>query len=64
MGIPYNRDLISVHEISMIGMRIRDEIDPWVQVCVLNYRPEFRSNVSRSSYGDRIRPGAIPYCTT
>lgn len=48
----------------MIGARIWDEIDPLVQVYVLNYRPEFRSKVSRPGYEDRIRPGAIPYCTT
>jgi hypothetical protein len=60
VGIPYNRDLISLHEISMIGAMIWDEIDPSVQVCVLNYRPESRSKVSRPGYEDRITPGAIP----
>ena len=47
VGIPYNEDLISLSEVIKIGIRIRDEIDPSVQVCVLDYRPEFRSKISR-----------------
>jgi pyruvate formate lyase activating enzyme len=50
VGIPYNQDLISLSEIDRIGMRIRDEIDPSVQVCVLDYRPEFRSSFPRPTY--------------
>lgn len=50
VGIPYNKDLISLVEVSRIGMRIQDEIDPSVQVCVLDYRSEFRSKISRPTY--------------
>ena len=50
IGIPYNKDLVSLDEISLMGTRIRDEIGPSVQVCVLDYRPEFRSKISRPTY--------------
>jgi pyruvate formate lyase activating enzyme len=40
IGIPYNRDLISMAEIEEMGQRI-SKIDQWVQVCALDYRPEF-----------------------
>ena len=41
IGIPYNSELISIDEIRAIGEKIA-EIDPWIQVCALDYRPEFR----------------------
>jgi len=41
IGIPYNKELISIEEVSRIGDEIF-KIDPEVQVCVLDYRPEFR----------------------
>lgn len=41
VGIPYNRDLISLDEIRKMGDAIRN-IDPDLQVCVLDYRPDFR----------------------
>jgi pyruvate formate lyase activating enzyme len=41
IGIPYNKSLISHQEIQKMGERIA-AIDPDVQVCVLDYRPEFR----------------------
>jgi pyruvate formate lyase activating enzyme len=41
VGIPYNRGLISLDEVKEMGYAIR-EIDPHLQVCVLDYRPEFR----------------------
>jgi pyruvate formate lyase activating enzyme len=41
MGIPYNHDLISMDEMGRIGKEISN-IDPDLQVCVLDYRPEFR----------------------
>jgi len=48
IGIPYNKDLISLTEVSKIGMRIREEVDPSVQVCALDYRPElWRKVLSR-----------------
>jgi pyruvate formate lyase activating enzyme len=49
IGIPYNRDLISVGEIRQMGERILS-IDPAIQVCVLDYRPEFRRR-------EILRPG-------
>lgn len=50
IGIPYNEDLISIEEIRQMGERILD-IDPEIQVCVLDYRPEFRRrDISRPSY--------------
>lgn len=44
VGIPYNRSFISISEVSLMGQRLLS-IDPSVQVTVLNYRPEFRSNI-------------------
>jgi pyruvate formate lyase activating enzyme len=41
IGIPYNKKLISLEEIEAMGKEIF-KIDPEVQVCVLDYRPEFR----------------------
>ena len=49
VGIPYNGLLISLDEVIAMGRRIA-EIDPWMQVCVLDYRPEFQR-------GDLVRPG-------
>jgi pyruvate formate lyase activating enzyme len=44
VGIPYNRSFTSISEISRMGQRLLG-IDPSIQVTVLNYRPEFRSNI-------------------
>jgi pyruvate formate lyase activating enzyme len=41
IGIPYNSELISIDEIREMGEKIA-EIDPWMQVCALDYRPEFK----------------------
>jgi pyruvate formate lyase activating enzyme len=41
VGIPYNRSLISLDEIQVIGDGLAN-IDPDIQVCVLDYRPMFR----------------------
>ena len=41
VGIPYNPKLISLMEVQKIGERIAG-LDPEVQVCALDYRPEFR----------------------
>ena len=49
IGIPYNKELISVQEIGLMGEKLH-EIDHEVQVCVLDYRPEFRRR-------DLIKPG-------
>ena len=48
IGIPFNEDLISIAEIQEMAERIIS-IDPWIQVCVLDYRPEFRRS-------DLVRP--------
>lgn len=54
LGIPFNKDLISIKEISLMGEKI-SRIDPEVQVCVLDYRPEFRRrNISRPSYEEMV----------
>lgn len=49
VGIPYNRKLISAQEIGLMGDKLY-EIDHEVQVCVLDYRPEFKRL-------DLIKPG-------
>ncbi len=48
IGFPYNQALISLEEIAEMGRRIA-EIDPWLQVCALDYRPEFKRQ-------DLVRP--------
>ncbi|MEM0202699.1 MAG: radical SAM protein [Archaeoglobaceae archaeon] len=54
VGIPYNRDPISLEEIHDIGNEIC-KIDPEIQVCVLDYRPEFRRrDIRRPSYGEMV----------
>ncbi len=42
VGIPYNKKLIDLEEIERIGDRLASW-DPEIQVCVLDYRPEFRA---------------------
>lgn len=50
VGVPYNKDLISIEEIEKIGYRLF-KIDPEIQVCVLDYRPEYRNmSLKRPSY--------------
>lgn len=46
VGIPYNRALNSITEITHIAARIC-EIDPFIQVTALNYGPAFRSHITR-----------------
>ena len=41
IGIPYSKDLISLEEVHRIGQEIAF-MDPELQVCLLDYRPEFR----------------------
>jgi len=48
IGIPYNRDLISLAEVEAMGRKIA-AMNPEVQVCVLDYRPEFRARLARPS---------------
>lgn len=54
IGIPYNEKLISIQEIAEMGKRIV-KIDPAVQVCVLDYRPEFRArDITRPSLSEMV----------
>jgi pyruvate formate lyase activating enzyme len=54
VGIPYNKDLISMEEIARMGGEIA-KIDPEVQVCVLDYRPEFRRlQISRPTFEEMV----------
>ena len=54
IGIPYNGELISAEEIGLIGERLY-EIDPEVQVCVLDYRPEFkRPDLIKPNYDEML----------
>ena len=46
IGIPYNENLISLEEVEKMGNKI-SAMDPDVQVCVLDYRPEFRSRIEK-----------------
>ncbi len=41
IGIPYSKDLISLEEVHTMGTEIAS-VDPDLQVCLLDYRPEFR----------------------
>jgi len=52
IGIPYNQKLISFEEIEEMGKEIF-KIDPEVQVCPLDYRPEFRGReISRPTFSE------------
>jgi len=54
VGIPYNRSLISMEEVVRMGEEIY-RVDPEVQVCVLDYRPEFRARrLSRPSFQEMV----------
>ena len=54
VGIPYNAKLISLDEIGLIGRKLY-EIDPKIQVCALDYRPEFeRLDLQKPSYDDMV----------
>jgi pyruvate formate lyase activating enzyme len=54
VGIPYNAKLISLDEIGLIGKKLYG-IDPKVQVCALNYRPEFkRFDLQKPSYDEMV----------
>lgn len=54
VGIPYNVKLISLDEIGLMGNKLF-EIDPEIQVCALDYRPEFeRLDLRRPSYDEMV----------
>lgn len=46
VGIPFNKELIAKAEIKKMGQKLA-RLDPHLQVCVLDYRPEFRSTIKR-----------------
>jgi pyruvate formate lyase activating enzyme len=54
VGIPYNEKLISLKEIGLIGKSLY-EIEPKIQVCALDYRPEFeRIDLQKPSYDEMV----------
>lgn len=54
VGIPYNEAFLSHEELAEIGERIAS-LDPQVQVCALDYRPEFRGRgIRRPSYQEML----------
>jgi pyruvate formate lyase activating enzyme len=56
VGIPYNKDLICMEEVEQMGKKIAG-IDPDIQVCALDYRSEFRSNITRPSSEEMMTVG-------
>jgi len=55
VGIPYNKKLITIKEVKRMGEKIR-KINPEIQVCVLDYRPEFRRQIiKRPSFNEMIQ---------
>ena len=58
VGIPYNQDFISLEEIEQMGKQLAG-IDPDVQVCVLDYRPEFRSRIIKPSSVEMMKVGGL-----
>jgi pyruvate formate lyase activating enzyme len=54
VGIPYNPKLISLEEVRAVGERLAGW-EPSVQVCALDYRPEFRRrDITKPSYGEMV----------
>lgn len=54
VGIPYNNALITRKEIGLIGEKLC-EIDPEIQVCVLDYRPEYkRLDLDKPSFDEMV----------
>jgi len=55
IGVPYNPKLISLEEVQRIGERIAD-METTVQVCVLDYRPEFRrQDIARPAFDEMVQ---------
>ncbi|MHC1635388.1 MAG: radical SAM protein [Candidatus Methanospirareceae archaeon] len=54
IGIPYSRDLISLEEVAEMGEEIY-KIDKEIQVCVLDYRAEFRAKIAKPSYQEMYK---------
>jgi pyruvate formate lyase activating enzyme len=54
VGLPYNPDLVSLAEIAEMGEKIY-KLDSEIQVCLLDYRPEFRrQNIRRPTYREMM----------
>jgi len=54
VGIPFNEKLISTEEIELMGEKLY-ELDSQVQVCVLDYRPDFkRIDLVKPSYNKMV----------
>ncbi len=51
IGIPYNKDLISIEEVNDMGKKLF-EIDPCLQVSVNDYQPAFRRKIQKTTYDD------------
>ena len=59
VGIPYNKELISLQEIGLMGEKLA-EMDPEIQVCVLDYRPEFkRRDLMKPGYHEMVEIHAL-----
>ena len=55
VGIPYNPALISLEEVYKMGERLASW-EPSVQVCVLDYRPEFRRrDIRKPNYEEMLK---------
>ena len=55
VGIPYNPSLISLDEIHKIGLKLAN-IEPSLQVCALDYRPEFRrQDIKKPSFSEMVQ---------
>jgi pyruvate formate lyase activating enzyme len=54
VGLPYDPDLVSLAEIAEMGEKIY-KLDSEIQVCLLDYRPEFRrQNIRRPTYREMM----------
>ena len=51
IGIPYNKDLISLEEVKDMGKKLF-EIDPCLQVSANDYQPAFRRKMQKTTYND------------
>jgi len=55
VGIPYNPSLVSLDEIHKMGLELAD-IEPSLQVCALDYRPEFRRrDIKKPSFSEMVQ---------
>lgn len=51
IGIPYNKDLISIEEVKDMGKKLF-KIDPCLQVAVNDYQPAFRRKIKKTTSND------------